>query len=114
MAKHKYLVLLRNQSADSRPAFDKVKQMFVAYSAWKERFKSDILDMGDRLESGGRVVTASGVTDGPFVGAEDVIGGYMMVAAESYEGAVEVMRACPVVRILGMSLEIRAMTGAKI
>ncbi len=113
MAKRKYLVLLRNQSTDRRPASEKVQQIFVAYNAWKEKFKNDILDMGDRLESEGRVVTASGVSDGPFVGAEDVIGGYMMIAAESYEGAVEVVRACPAVRIAGMSLEIREMTGAR-
>ena len=49
--------------------------MFAAYNAWKEKFKEEILDMGDKLNSGGRMVTASGVADGPFVEARELVGG---------------------------------------
>jgi hypothetical protein len=90
-----------------------MQQMFAAYNVWKEQFKDAILDMGDKLRSEGRVVTASGVADGPFVEAKEVVGGYMIVSAENYDGAVEVVRACPAVHAPGVSLEIREMTGAK-
>ena len=36
--------------------------MFAAFNAWKEKFKDNIVDMGDKLKPGGKVVTASGVT----------------------------------------------------
>jgi len=88
-----------------------MQQMFAAYNAWKEKFKEEILDMGDKLNSEGRVVTASGVADGPFVEAKEVVGGFMIVSAENFDGAVEVVRACPVVNIPGVSLEIREMAG---
>jgi hypothetical protein len=115
MAKHKYMVLLRNQSGGSAagPSPEQMQQMFAAYKAWKEKFKDDIFDMGDKLKSEGRVVTASGVADGPFVEAKEVVGGYMIVSAENYDGAVEVVRACPAVHAPGVSLEIRELSGAK-
>ena len=115
MAKQKYMVLLRNQATGAQPAPspEQMQQMFAAYKAWKEKFKNDIFDMGDKLKSEGRVVTASGVADGPFVEAKEVVGGYMIVSAENYDGAVEVVRACPAVHTPGVSLEIRELSGAK-
>jgi hypothetical protein len=88
-----------------------MQRMFAGYNAWKEKFKEQILDMGDKLNSGGRMVTASGVADGPFVEAKEVVGGFMIVGAEDFEGAVEVVRACPAVNMPGVSLEIREMAG---
>lgn len=116
MAKRRYLVLLRNQSTgggQAGPSPEQMQQMFAAYKAWAEKFKADIVDMGDKLNSGGRVVTASGVADGPFVESKEVVGGYMIVSADNYDAAVKVARACPAVHAPGVSLEIREMAGAK-
>ena len=115
MSKHKYLVLFRNQPTGGRggPSPEQMQQMFAAYKAWMEKFKDDILDIGDKLKSDGRVVSASGVADGPFVEAKEVVGGYMIVSAETYDGAVGVVRACPAVHVPGALLEIREMAGAK-
>jgi hypothetical protein len=115
MSSHKYLVLFRNQPGASRggPSPEQMQQMFAAYKAWMAEFKDAILDMGDKLKSDGRVVTADSVADGPFVEAKEVVGGYMIVAAESYDGAVAIVRACPAVQSPGALLEIRQMAGAK-
>lgn len=114
MSKHKYLVLFRSQPRDRTgpgPSPEQMQQMFAAYNAWKENFKDAILDMGDKLTSEGRVVTASEVADGPYVEAKEVVGGYMIVSAENIDGAVEVVRACPAVNAPGARLEIREMAG---
>jgi hypothetical protein len=37
----------------------------------------------------------------------------MIVSADDYEGAVEVVRACPAAHSPGASLEIRELVGAK-
>jgi hypothetical protein len=115
MSKQKYLVLFRSQptSDQPRPSTEQMQQRFGAYKAWMEKFKDDILDMGDKLKSDGRLVTASGVADGPFIEAKEVVGGYMLVSAESYDGAVEVVRACPAVDAPGALLEIRELSGRK-
>ena len=67
--------------------------------------------MGDKLSSEGRLLTSSGVADGPFVEAKEVVGGFMIVSAESFDGAIEVVRACPASQMPGVTLEIREMAG---
>ena len=84
-----------------------MQEMYAAFNAWKEKFKDNILDMGGKLKPGGKVVTTSGVTDGPFVEAKEIVGGYMIVSAESFERALEVARECPGVMMPGASIEIR-------
>ena len=115
MSQRKYLVLLRNQPTvgQSGPSPEQLQQMFASYNAWKEKFKDSILDMGDKLKSEGRIVSASGVADGPFVEAKELVGGFMIVSAKDIDAAVEVVRACPAVHAPGVSMEIREMSGAK-
>jgi hypothetical protein len=85
-----------------------MQEMLAAWNAWKEKFKANILDMGAKLKPGGKVVTASGVTDGPFVEAKEIVGGYMIVTAESYERALEVAKEMPGM-MPGARIEIREM-----
>jgi hypothetical protein len=104
----KYLFLQRSvpgQSQRSSPA--QMQEMYAAFNAWKEKFKDRILDMGGPLKPGGKVVTASGATDGPFVEAKEIVGGYMLVSAESFEHALEVARESPPVAMPGSSVEVR-------
>jgi hypothetical protein len=88
-----------------------MQQMFAAYNAWKEQFKLQIVDMGDKLKSDGRIVSASGVVDGPFVELKELIGGYMIVAGDDYDAAIAVVRACPAIESPGVSFEIRELVG---
>lgn len=93
------------------PSPAQMQEMYAAFNAWKEKFKTNIVDMGGKLKSGGRLVTMAGVTDGPFVELKEVIGGFMIVAAESYDAAIEVARECPGVVGPGSSVEIREIAG---
>jgi hypothetical protein len=56
------------------------------------------------------VLTESRVTDGPFVEAKEIVGGFMIVTAESYDRALEVAKEMP--RMPGARIEIREMAGA--
>jgi len=59
-----------------RPDQNRLQQMFAAYNAWKESFKDAILDMGDKLKSEGRVVTAfQGGGGRAFRGGQEVVVG---------------------------------------
>jgi hypothetical protein len=86
-------------------------EMFAVFNAWKEKFKENILDMGGKLKSGGKIVSASGVTDGPFVEVKEIVGGFMIVAAESYERALEIAKEGPGMIMPGSSIEIREIAG---
>ncbi len=117
MSKSRYLVLFRNQPGQSGqqsgPSPEQMQQMMAAYKDWMERFKDQIHDMGDKLVSGGRVVTSSGVADGPFVEAKEVVGGYMILSTEDLDAAAVVVQAMPGVGMPGASFEIRQLSGAK-
>jgi hypothetical protein len=88
-----------------------MQEMWAVYSAWKEKFKDSIVDMGGRLTPGGKVVTASGVTDGPFIETKEIVGGFMVVAAESYDLALQIAREGPGMVRPGSSIEIREIAG---
>ena len=107
MPTQKYLCLHRSSTEKvPQPSPAQMQDMFAAWNAWKEKFKANILDMGAKLKPGGKVVTSSGVKDGPFVEAKEIVGGYMIINAASYEEAVEVAKG---ILMPGASIEIREM-----
>src|SRR5882724_5890377 len=108
----KYLFIQRSaprtpQQKPQQPSPAQMQEMYAAFNAWKEKFKDNIVDMGGQLKPGGKIVTASGVTDGPFIEVKEIVGGFMIVAAESYERALEVAREGPGVMMPGSSVEVR-------
>src|SRR4051812_29740534 len=111
MPTQKYLFLYRNSpgTGPSQPEKSpaQMQEMFAAWNAWKEKFKDNLLDMGAKLKRTGRVLTAAGVTDGPFAEGKEIIGGYMIVSAESYESALTVGREMPGMDMPGARIEIR-------
>jgi hypothetical protein len=64
------------------------RHVYAKFSAWNEKFQDNIVDMGGKLKDSGKIVTSEGTTDGPFVETREVIGGYMIVSAESMGRAV--------------------------
>ncbi|MCI0706869.1 MAG: YciI family protein [Ignavibacteriae bacterium] len=107
MPKQKYLCIQRSQPGTfEKPSQIEMEKMYALFNSWMEKYKDNIADMGGRLKKG-KIVTTEGATDGPFMEAKEVIGGYMIVSAESLEEATEVARQCPGVVRPGSSLEIR-------
>ena len=90
-----------------KPSPAQMEEMYAKFTAWKDKFQKKIVDMGGKLKGGGKMVTSEGATDGPFVEAKEVIGGYMIVSAESMEEAIEVVRQSPGVWMPGSSVEVR-------
>ena len=111
MPSKKYLLLHRSSTEQREPPSPaQMQEMFAVWTAWKEKFKDNILDMGGKLGPGGKVLTTSGVMDGPFVEAKEIVGGYMIVAADSYEQAMEVAKEGPGMVMPGTRVEIREIT----
>ena len=107
----KYLCIQRSQRGQpgkgKAPSPAQMEEMYAKFNAWREKFQENIVDMGGKLNGGGKIVTSEGATDGPFVEAKEVIGGYMIVSAESMEEAVEIARQSPGVVMPGSSVEVR-------
>lgn len=103
----RYLCIQRRQPGErAKPSSAQMEEMYAKFNAWKEKFQKNIEDMGGPLKSGGKIVTSERASDGPFVEAKEVIGGYMIVSADSMEEAIEVVRESPGVSP-GSSVEIR-------
>ncbi|MDP1676341.1 MAG: YciI family protein [Bacteroidota bacterium] len=110
MPKQKYLCIQRSQMGKlgkgEKPSPAQMEEMYTIFNAWKEKYQKNIVDMGGRLMAG-KTVTSEGAKDGPFVEAKEMIGGYMIVSAESLEEAIEIARQCPGVVMPGSSVEVR-------
>ena len=108
MSKKSYLCIQRSQQSDQykQPSPAQMEEMFARFNAWKEKFAANIVDMGGKLGDG-QVVTSEGATDGPFVEAKEIVGGYMIVEADSIEQAAQVARESPGVAMPGSCVEVR-------
>lgn len=110
MSEQKYLCIQRSQPGPSgkgeKPSPAQMEEMYARFNAWREKFRGNIVDLGGRLKSG-KVVTSDGALDGPFVESKEVIGGYMILSAESLDAAMEIARECPGVVRPGSSVEVR-------
>ena len=108
MPTQKYLFLQRSAPGKQEPPSPaQMQEMYAVFSAWKEKFQANIVDMGGKLKPGGKIASATGVTDGPFIETKEIIGGYMVVEAENYQQALEIAKAGPGMVMPGSSVEIR-------
>ena len=92
----KYLCLQRSLpgGGSESPSPAQMQEMYAKFNDWREKFQKNLIDMGGRLGAGSLVIANPG-TDGPFVEVKELVGGYMIVLADSLEEAIEVARGCP-------------------
>ena len=73
--------------------------------------KGWLLVPGDALTPQGRVIRAPAlVTDGPFIESKELVGGFSIVQADTFDDAVELAASCPVL-LFGASVEVRCLAG---
>ncbi len=105
----KYMLIYRDPAEPQSPppSPEEMQGFLQLWDGWFKQFPDQIVEMGDGLLPTGRVLQPSGVVaDGPYVEAKEMIGGFSVVQAQSYEEAVEVARHCPITKI-GGAIEIR-------
>lgn len=109
----KYLFVYRDATTTAPPSPEAMQAVLAEWGAWIEKFMKtgSILDPGDALKECGRVLRKGGtaVTDGPFVEAKEILGGYSVIQADSYDAAVAIAKECPGSK--HGTLEIRELAG---
>lgn len=99
----KYLLLARDEGnwheADISPA--EIEAILARYNAWSSSLaeKGHLLS-GEKLTDGqGRVLRGAGdamrISDGPHTESKEVVGGFWILQAESYEQVVRLSADCP-------------------
>lgn len=92
------------QGSEASPA--QMEEMFAKFNQWKETFEANLVDIGGRLGEGKRI-TPDGVLDGPFTEVKEILGGFMIISADSIEEAVAITQQCPPVAASGTRVDVR-------
>ena len=85
------LFLYHNPSSWSGHSPEDMKQVVEKYIAWGHKARAGgFFRSGHRLaEHDGKVIRHSKVSDGPYSETKEVLGGYYLIAADSYDHAVQ-------------------------
>ena len=104
----KFMYLFRGGMSNTGP--ENVPQEHMQkWMKWMEKLgQKGILVGGEPLLPSGKQVNGSKkvVTDGPFIEAKELVGGYLIVNAKDINEAVEISKDCPVFDLDG-KLEVR-------
>lgn len=109
----KFMLILRGDVTVDYSQFtpDDFAKILGEYEAWGGKLAAEgRLDVGHKLtDQGGKVIWPRGkqteVKDGPYVESKEVVGGYYILKADSYEHAVELCAGHPNLRF--GSIEVR-------
>lgn len=103
-----YLLLMRsegNPMEELSPA--EMQEHLGKWTQWVGGLaKEGRLKEGLPLAQGSACVREDLVSDGPYLEAKDVVGGFMLVACDSLQHAIEIAKACPTVTLGGL-VEVR-------
>jgi len=94
-----FLLLFRHPVEGPDPTPEEMQVIFGKWVAWMKGMKAQGDFVGaDRLDDGGKVLRGprgATITDGPFVESKEVVGGYVIVAADNLAKAIELAKGCP-------------------
>jgi len=109
----KYMLLLHDDTAAfANISPEQMQKVIEKYVAWGRRLREKgVMRGGEKLtdEPGKVMRSANGqvrVTDGPYSESKEVLGGYYLLEADSYEQAVEYAKDCPQLEY-GGTIEVR-------
>lgn len=91
-----FMLLAYDQKLQPQLSAEEAQQVMQKYIDWSVNLRKrvKVLHAAKLTENEGRVLRNQGaeviITDGPFLETNEVLGGYWMFEAESYEAALEV------------------------
>ena len=88
---------------------DKMQAQFDKWGTWIEGLKKDNTYVDGRpLKPGGKIVKGKQavITDGPFAESKEVVGGFLIINANSLEEAAGISKGCPDMEY-GCTVEVR-------
>ena len=107
--KSQFLLLLR-QPPGGTPPPDELRKIMARFGEWMQAMSAKGLVIGTNgLEITGKVLRGprgTTITDGPYPESKEIVGGYVLIAADNLEEAIEAARDCPGLGY-GMAVEVR-------
>lgn len=106
--KSQYLLLLRHSGQPPSPA--ELEKLMAKFATWLKQMKARRQFVATHgLEFTGKVLRApdAAVSDGPFIEAKEVVGGYLLIRARDLDHAAEIAKGCPALYQSGTTVEVR-------
>ncbi len=107
--KPRFLLLLR-QPPGPRPPAEFLDPIMEKFAAWmKDLQAKNMVAATNGLETTGKVLRGPGgtaISDGPYPEAKEIVGGYVLIAADNEDQAVAAAQGCPGLGH-GMVVEVR-------
>jgi hypothetical protein len=103
----------RGQDVGAGISPEKMQQTLERWRVWigDALRQGWMLDSGDALTQEGRVVRPTQlITDGPFVEAKEIVGGFSVIQADTLAAAAQLAQGCPAL-LSGGSVEVRPLAG---
>jgi hypothetical protein len=107
-ATSEYLLLFRNTAWDKGLSAEEIQQNLDRFTVWFRQLRKEgkFKGGGPLVSNGKTVMRRSLVTDGPFAESKEAIAGFLIIAADSLERAVQIAEDCPGFKF-GQTVEVR-------
>jgi hypothetical protein len=110
-----YLLLMRLDiiSKEAQPSPEQLQVYMKQYQDWVGGIAAqNKFGGGTGLSTEGKVLKSNNViTDGPYAEIKESIAGFIIVKAASFDEAVTMAKACPILQGEGNSVEVRKVVG---
>jgi len=97
--KSPFLFVFRSPQNQPDPTPEEMQKIFGSWMAWVKGLKDQgIYVAGEPLEEAGKVLRGprgKSLTDGPFAESKEIVGGYLIVHADSLDAATTIACDCP-------------------
>lgn len=83
---------------DFNPTPDQIQEEVKAWQDWMEGIgaQGKLKNPGEALGFEGKTMHANGsITDGPYAEIKEIVGGFIIVSADSIEEAIQLGKGCP-------------------
>ncbi|MEO5572519.1 MAG: YciI family protein [Bacteroidia bacterium] len=106
-----YMMIFRNEKNEGteKPSAEQMQMVMKQWQNWIGGIaeKGNYSGTNRLLSEGKTIRPGKAITDGPYVEAKEVVGGYLVVKANSLDEAVEMAKSCPGLQY-GGNVEIRS------
>lgn len=96
--KSQYILFLRHPPGGTPPP-EELQRIMAKFAVWIDGLKARGEFAGTNgLEPAGRVIRpprGTPVSDGPYIEAKEIVGGYLIVNADSLDDATAIAQGCP-------------------
>jgi hypothetical protein len=109
---NEYLLIIHRDliSREVAPSPQQMQDVIKPFQEWIGGIaaQNKLVAPPKRLDTSGRVVKQTLVTDGPYAEVKESVGGLIVIRAKDYDEATEIAKGCPILK-WGATVEVRVL-----